>query len=67
MGLDFISNFSCNDVFCLKEIVIPYLAELLELSDGEKKLIDLLQIIFQTSNDKRALIIRILDSKIYYN
>lgn len=62
---DFLSNNSCNDFFCMKEVIIPYLLEILE-SKSEKSVIKVITHLLQVNNNKSSFISKFVESNFYY-
>lgn len=61
---DFLSNHSCGDFYCMKEVIIPYLLEILE-SKKEKAVIKVIAYLLQMNNNKSSFINKFIESKFY--
>jgi hypothetical protein len=58
---NFISNNSCNDIYCLKYIIIPFIIDTTKPSSNERR--EILEHIFNNSSSIKSTTLNILQSK----
>lgn len=62
-AFEFLSNITCDDIFCLRELIIPFILDSTKTDSNERR--GFLHFLFSTNNSKTQFMYKFLQNVIY--